>query len=254
MANVWKLLYVSVLTGLSYFLGKSIVRSDNLMLLAFLSLFYFTVMVSSEQTGIAIAMIVSFYFPYLWYISSMPYQIFNWLYVPPILLFVRNITNISMNRNSFRTTPMNNGIFVVFGFMLASLVVNGNPLGPALKSMIKQSAFLLVFFIVVNSNLKESVLKNMVWGMIAIALLQIPASIIQYYVIYSGIGPAARADSSSGLLGHSAGGINAVFMTFIFSIMFGFMITYGVSFAFVLICLCINSAASSLANDPGPLL
>jgi len=137
------------------------------------------------------------------------------------------IVRMTVQGTQFVETPINKASIILFAFILTSMVLNHNPLPTAMKGIMKHASFILLFFIVSNSNLSESSIKKMVGAIVAIGFVQIPASLIQYYFIYASSAPGWRHDKSAGLLGFNSGAINAVLMTFIFSVVFGFIITYG---------------------------
>jgi hypothetical protein len=219
--NLHHLLGVIGLIGVSMLLGKSILRGDDLMLFGFLSAIVFTIILTDDTVGIAISLVVSFYWIYVGDIFSFPPMFSNLPHLIIIALFLKKATLISLNKTAFLDTPINKASMVLFALILISFVLNNNPLPTALKGMVKQASFILLFFVVVNSNLREASLKTMVGIIVTIGFLQIPASIIQYY--YFGF----RGDLPVGLLGYHSGDINAVFMTCIFSILFGIIISYG---------------------------
>jgi hypothetical protein len=226
---------VIALIGVSILLGKSILRADDLALFGFLSAIVCTIILTDDTVGIAMSLVVSFYWIYVGDIFSLAPMFSNLPYVIIIVLFLKKAILISLQNRSFVDTPINKASIVLFAFILISLVLNNNPLPTALKGIVKQASFILLFFVVANANLSESSMKTMLGAIGIIAVAQIPASIIQYYFIYYQSDHGFRADLSAGLLGYNSGAINAVFMTCIFAVLFGMIISYGFTLRFGLL-------------------
>jgi hypothetical protein len=129
---------------------------------------------------------------------------------------------------------LNHAIIGFLILILISFFVGSSAPQSAFKATLIHVVFVLVALVVTSVNLSESFLKRILTAIFAIAFIQIPASIIQYYVIYSDLVVGARQDNSGGLLGPSSGGVNAVFMTFIFSILLGFIMTHGWRFRYMM--------------------
>jgi hypothetical protein len=253
MLNLYNILGIIGLLAMSMFLGQSIVGSNDLMLFGFLSAIVITIIVTDDTIGIAMLLVVSFYWIYVGDIFSFPPMFSNIPYVIIIVLFLKKATIISLNKTPFADTPINRASIGLFALVLISLVLNNNPLPTALKGILKQASFILLFYVVVNSNLRESALKKLLGVIATIGFVQIPASMFQYYLIYQDRGHGFRADNSAGLLGYHSGDINAVFMTCIFSILFGIIICYGFKLRYVMLC-CILLIPIILADSRAGLV
>jgi len=225
--------WIALIVG-SIILGKSVSNSDDLILFVIISAILATIVFADETVGIGILLAFSFYWNYIVDVVLIPSMFLNLVYVIIILLFLKMVTYNTVQRTRFVDTPINKASIVLFTFILTSMVLNHNPIPTALKGIIKHTFVLPLFFVVASSNLAESTVKKMIGSILAIGLLQIPASVIQYYFVYFDKLPGYRQDHSAGLLGLKSGAVNAVLMTFLFSIIFGLVICYGVRVQYAL--------------------
>jgi hypothetical protein len=221
------------LIGLCYFLAGSIVSSSDVPILFFWSALFFIVALNNQFHGFVIAMVLAFYSSYLVYLFSLGSVYLMLPYILVLSLFARRFADTLLHIKLVRS-PLNKTVLLLSIFILISLGLGNNGLAVGLKGIIKHLTFPILFLVVVNSNLTESSLKKMIAGILVIAFAQIPASIIQYFFIYVDWPSGARFDRSAGLLGFSSGDINAVFMTFILSILFGLIINKGFRFKYLL--------------------
>jgi hypothetical protein len=222
-----------VLIVLSYLLAGTIVSSPSFPILLLLSLLFFVVALKNECHGYIIAMVLAFYSSYLVYILSLGSMYLMLPYMLVLALVAGRFTD-PLRHVRIIKSPLNSTILVLIIFAFISLGLKKKSVHAAVKGLVKHLTFVLMFFIVVNSKLTEASLKTIIRGFAVIASGQIVASIIQFYFIYADYPTGARQDLSAGLFGFSSGDINAVFMTFMLSLVFGFILEGGAKFSYLL--------------------
>jgi hypothetical protein len=217
---------------LSFFLAGRVVASADATIVFFFSALFLVMALNNEFHGYVIALILAFYSSYLVYLLSLGSLYLMLPYIVVLGLFARRLIATLLHVSIVRS-PLYTPLLCLSIFILVSLVLNGSKFEPALKGVIKHISIILFFFVVANSRLSESSLKKLIGLIVIIGFAQIPASIFQYYVVYANYVPGARADLSAGLLGFSSGAVNAVFITFIMSLIFGFIVDFGPRFKYL---------------------
>jgi hypothetical protein len=131
-----------------------------------------------------------------------------------LVLLIKSLFQISAQKRRLRT-PLD--VVVVLLFILSCVTTVGNevPAATALLALRRHVRYLVFFYVLVHLDFEEAFLKKMFSGLLVIALVQVPASIAEYFLWYPGIvsGLASgRFDFVTGTLPRGGSGLLTLFL------------------------------------------
>lgn len=220
------------LAGTILVLLTTVVAIPNIekQLFVLLCLLFSVIVLPNKTIGLALLLPLSFYSLYLRSALSMPALFVNLIYVVLLLLALGWLGELFLKilqKRPIPKTSIDRTVLLLFAVITVSFLLNRPPLGPAVKSVVLHTSFFLLFYTLAHSSIKESILRRLLYAVLVVALIQVLASFVQYFFIFTDMPPGFRHDKSGGLFGWSAGTVNAVFMVYTFSVIVGFIKVYG---------------------------
>ncbi len=222
------------LLPLAFILAVAATGTNDYFLLLVIGGIIFFAILTNFKVGLILISFCSFYLAYSIYMFNLPEPLINLPYLLIIMVMLREYFFTA--RVLPTRTPINYLIISLIALGLLSIANGQSALYPSIKGLLRHVCYPLFFILLIMAEPDEKLLRKLVWGIIIVALLQIPASIMQFswYTFVAPKTVGQRADWSGGLLGYSSGGYNAVFMCMIFCLIMGFMIVKGIRWYLIL--------------------
>ncbi|RJP79159.1 MAG: hypothetical protein C4524_05790 [Candidatus Zixiibacteriota bacterium] len=223
--GLWqKILSLIFIAPLAMVLAYAATGANNYIFLLVVASILFLAVLTDFHVSLVMILVSSFFLGWAIWFFQLPPQLINLSYVLIIMMLLREFF-FTANFTSVRT-PINYLLLCLIAVGALSFL-NGNVMPyPAVKSMLRHVGYLLFFVLLIMARLSEKTMRRLVWTVIIVAFIQIPASIMQYgwYTLVAPKEFGTRADLSGGILGVSVGGHNAVMMAMTFCLMVGFML------------------------------
>ena len=143
-----------------------------------------------------------------------------------VLLFLKSL-HLGVSQKKFEKTPLFLPILLFFIWGVLSGFLKGIPLftiGVALKDFFR---YILLFYAIINLDIKENNLKSLITLFIILIFFQIPITIFQYRLY-------GQSDWVSGTLGRHGTGEMLILVTGVISILIGFFLHYKSRFIYLL--------------------
>ncbi len=143
-----------------------------------------------------------------------------------VLLFLKSL-HLGVSQKKFERTPLFLPISLFFIWAVLSGFLKGIPLftiGVALKDFFR---YILLFYAIINLDIKEKNLKRLITLFIILIFFQIPVTIFQYRLY-------GQSDWVSGTLGRHGTGEMLILVTGIISLLIGFFLHYKSRFIYLL--------------------
>jgi len=188
--------------------------------LMFLAIAIMIAIFINNKPGIMLILATLFAFHWLFGVfRAIPKEI-TWLPDIVILIMVVKILYLQARRNQWKSTPIDTIIVAILTLGIVSAMFNNVPMVTVIFGFRKFFKYTLMFFILRNIETDKKFYYYFLITMFVLALIQIPATIVQA-IIYGTHGNDI-ADKVSGTLGGNATGAMALFMSFVISMMIGF--------------------------------
>lgn len=223
------LLKIPLILLLGYYIGKTAVFPQPLLWLLALTIVLAIAVFKNPKLGIITLIIAIFLLDWLqksYYF--IPRQI-TWLKDVTLMLLIMRTLTLVVLKKEFRTTPIDLFLIAFLGVGLLSALLNAVPPVVAALGFRKPLKYILLFYIIVNSEFDEKFFKTMIKTLLIITFIQVPVAIFEYLiwtpdiaeVLGSGMG---EFDFITGTLPRGSSGAFALFLLSMICILLGFSI------------------------------
>jgi hypothetical protein len=222
-----KILGLLLLLPLALILSTAATGANNYLLLFIVAGLIFLSVLTDFRVGLSLIAFCSYFLSFsIWYLH-LPRELISLTYFLIILVLFREFF-FTANLQPVRT-PINYLLMLVVALGLLSIANGESAMLASFKALLRHIGYPLLFILILTAQPDEKLMRKLVWVILLVGLLQIPASAWQffYYWIINPKDAGYRADHSSGLLGYSCGGHTAIMMAMIFCLMMAFALVKG---------------------------
>jgi len=218
-ANLSQIVLMFLLGGMT---GLVYVSLSPIWWLLFLGIAIMVSIFVNNKVGLIIILASHFLFNWLFGVLGIIPKEITWLPDVIIFAFAIKAIYIEADKKRWRNSPVDITILLLLLFALVSALYNNVSLVTVLLGLRNYFKYILMFYILRNIEIDEKLYRYFLYAIIILGLLQIPITSVQT-MIYGTFGEDV-ADQVVGTLGGKATGAMAILMTFVVSLLAGFLI------------------------------
>ncbi|HEY0090475.1 MAG TPA: hypothetical protein VGB37_16615, partial [Candidatus Lokiarchaeia archaeon] len=165
-------------------IGKGISTSNEIVGLLILSLFGVFLIWFKVEYGLYLIILMSFFMDWLTEEAGLFPHAFSWIIEAILILLFIKILLPKINRKLIRGSNIDKILLIIVILGIVSALINGFTIVNILLGFRVYFKFIIVFYIIINTNFSEKTYKNLIIFLLAMILFQVPIALWQFFILH----------------------------------------------------------------------